>query len=146
MHVTEILARKGTEVATVGPDDPVSTAVAALAEFGVGALIVSADGASIDGIVSERDVVRSIGAEGARILDAPVRSIMTADVRTCAPSDTVAQLMGSMTEHRIRHLPVLDDGRLGGVISIGDVVKWRVSELEDEARHIQDYIQSSGYS
>lgn len=146
MHVAQILARKGTSVATVAPSDTVTDAVQLLAEKRLGALVVSADGRSIDGILSERDIVRSLGTEGAGLLDVPVSQIMTAAVRTCAPADTVERLMSLMTEHRIRHLPVEVDGELAGIVSIGDVVKERVTELEDESRQITDYIQSAGYT
>ncbi len=146
MHVIEILGSKGREVATVRPTDTVASVVERLAEKGIGALVVSIDGGSIDGIVSERDVVRALASEGPALLDAEVSTIMTAQVWTCAASDTVEQLMSRMTEHRIRHLPVEADGVLDGIISIGDVVKSRVTELDEEARHLQGYIQSSGYS
>lgn len=146
MHVAQILGRKGTSVATVAPTDTVTEAVRLLAEKGLGALVVSADGRSIDGILSERDIVRSLGTEGTNLLDVAVSQIMTASVRTCDPGDTVEKLMSLMTEHRIRHLPVEVDGELAGIVSIGDVVKERVTELEDESRQITDYIQSSGYS
>jgi CBS domain-containing protein len=141
MNVAEIIQRKGSEVATVTPDDPVSAVVAILAEKGFGALVVSNDGSSIDGIVSERDIVRRLGSDGPAILDQPVGSVMTHDVRTCTSQDSVEWLMGMMTEHRIRHLPVQDNGALAGMISIGDVVKWRVTELEDEMGHLENYIK-----
>src|SRR5262245_39827374 len=126
MQVQGILADKGTEVATVTPDATVRDAVASLRERGVGALVVSTDGHTIDGILSERDVVRRL-ADGPDVLDLEIRAVMTSDVRTCGPTDTVEQLMALMTEHRIRHVPIVDDeGRLGGIVSIGDVVKQRL--------------------
>ena len=141
MQVAEILKGKGDQVATIRPEDSVSEAVILLADKGVGALVVSRDGQSIDGIVSERDVVRSLAKGGASAaLTNPVSSIMTAEVLTCAPSDRVGHLMGLMTEHRIRHIPVAVDGRLGGIISIGDVVKCRLAELKDEAKLMEEYI------
>jgi len=146
MHVAQILSQKGTAVATVAPSDTIEVAVAVLAEHGFGALVVSSDGSSIDGIVSERDVVRGLATDGPELLGAPISQVMTAAVLTCGTDDTVEQLMAQMTKHRIRHLPVEVDGAIAGMVSIGDVVKARVSELEDEARHIQGYIQSSGYS
>jgi CBS domain-containing protein len=109
---------------------------------GVGALVVSADGRRVDGIVSERDLVRRLAERGALMLSEPVSAVMTAAVRTCTPDDHVDELMRVMTEHRMRHLPVVVDGVLSGIVSIGDVVKWRVTELEDEARHLHDYITS----
>ncbi len=141
MNVAEIIQRKGSEVATVKPEDPVSQAAGLLSEKGFGALVVSADGASIDGIISERDIVRRLGVEGSSILDQPVGSVMTSDVRTCSSQDSVEWLMGMMTEHRIRHLPVQTSDGLAGMISIGDVVKWRVTELEAEMGHLENYIK-----
>jgi CBS domain-containing protein len=141
MLVNDILERKGRDVATVGPDDPVSTAVERLRHWGVGALVVTADGISIDGIVSERDIVRSLGREPEpALLDQPTRAIMTAEVITCSPTDRVERLMSMMTGRRIRHLPVTIDDRLHGIISIGDVVKSRLEELENEARALEQYI------
>jgi len=140
MKVSEILHRKGTEVATVKADDTISAAVRTLAEHGVGALVVSADGAHIDGIISERDIVRSLDTRGASSVDDAVATVMTATVHTCALSDDIDQLMQVMTERRIRHIPVTEDGVLVGIISIGDVVKRRLDQLEDENRHLNDYI------
>ena len=140
MRVSGILASKGVVVATVAPTTPVAEAVERLRTHGVGALVVSADGARIDGIVSERDVVRHLAERGADVLGEPVAALMTVNVRTCSPDDHVEDLMRRMTELRARHLPVVIDGTLAGIISIGDVVKWRVTELEDEARQLHDYI------
>lgn len=141
MNVAEILERKGGTVATVMPSDTVAAVVAQLAEKRFGALVVSTDGTSINGIVSERDVVRQLASVGPSVLDHPVSSIMTESVRTCAPDASVESLMSLMTEHRIRHLPVESDGAMVGMISIGDVVKWRVTELEDEMGHLENYIK-----
>jgi CBS domain-containing protein len=141
MQVQGILADKGNDVATVAPDITVRDAVGQLRDRGIGALVVSADGRSIDGIVSERDVVRHL-ADGPEVLDVEVRTVMTSDVYTCAPIDTVGQLMALMTEHRIRHVPVVDDeGHLLGIVSIGDVVKQRLGDLEGENRALVEYIQ-----
>ncbi len=139
MRVAEILERKGTKTVTVAETDTVGSAVEILREHGFGALVVSSDGQRIDGIVSERDIVRALGIRD-DLLDMPVSEIMTAHVFTCSPSDRVDSLMSMMTDKRIRHLPVEIDGALSGLISIGDVVKHRVSELEDETKHMQDYI------
>jgi len=106
----------------------------------VGALVVSDDGRRIEGIVSERDVVRRLAERGELVLSDQVATVMTAQVRTCAPEDAAEDLMRLMTEHRIRHLPVSVDDTLVGIVSIGDVVKWRVTELEDETRQLHDYI------
>ncbi|WP_067464561.1 CBS domain-containing protein [Nocardia amamiensis] len=141
MQISEILRRKGSDVATVAPDTTVRTLLAALAERNIGAVVVSPDGNAIAGIVSERDVVRSLHARGADLLDTPVSEIMTSDVRTCALDDRVDGLRRIMTEHRIRHLPVVHEGRLVGIVSIGDVVKSAISELADEREHLVEYLQ-----
>ncbi len=140
MRVSGILADKGDDVATITSTATLADAAAQLRERGVGALVVSADGRGIDGIVSERDVVLRLAADGADALTTPVEQVMTREVRTCAPDDSAEDLMRQMTEHRARHLPVVVDGTLCGIVSIGDVVKWRVTELEDETRHLHDYI------
>jgi CBS domain-containing protein len=140
MRVSGILASKGSTVATIAPQETLATAVEQLRQFGIGALVVSADGNRIDGIVSERDVVLRLATDGDAVLHLPVSAVMTSEVRTCALEDCVEDLMREMTEHRTRHLPVAVDGVLSGIISIGDVVKWRVTELEEEKRHLTDYI------
>jgi CBS domain-containing protein len=144
MLIAEVLRRKGSLVATVTPDSSVALAVGRLAEHGVGALVVSVDGAHIDGIVSERDVVRHLHHAGARLLDERVRTIMTVDVRTCSPNDTVDDLMVVMTEHRIRHLPVVEGEALVGIVSIGDVVKSRIGDLEGERNDLIAYVTRGG--
>ncbi|MFQ6392969.1 CBS domain-containing protein [Nocardia sp. KC 131] len=141
MRISEILRRKGTEVTTVPPDTTVRNLLATLATHNIGAVIVSPDGSRIDGIVSERDVVRSLHAHGAALLDTPVSEIMTVDVRACAPDDRIDGLRRTMTEHRIRHLPVVHDGKLIGIVSIGDVVKSAISELATEREHLVEYLQ-----
>ncbi len=140
MRVSGILASKGSTVATIAPTATVAEVADELRLRGVGALIVSDDGRRIGGIVSERDVVRRLAERGAHALTEPIAEVMTTDVRTCAPEDAAEDLMRLMTEHRIRHLPVEVDGVLSGIVSIGDVVKWRVTELEDETRQLHDYI------
>ena len=142
MQTDQILDRKGRDVATIAPDAEVRAAVEQLGSANVGALVVSADGTSVQGIVSERDVVRRLAAAGPTLLDEPVSSIMQADVFTCTGADPVDDLMHRMTEHRIRHLPVVDDGRLVGIISIGDVVKTHVDALEKEREQLVDYIRT----
>ena len=142
MNVQTILAAKGTAVATIRSDATLSEAVAALRDHGVGALVVSDDEATITGILSERDVVRSLAAHGAECLDSLVGAAMSDNVITCQPADTIDKLMGMMTDRRIRHLPVLEsDGSIAGIISIGDVVKFRVGELESENENLHNYIQ-----
>jgi len=143
MHVHNILKVKGSAVATVAPDASLGEATALLRDHGVGALVASRDGRTIDGIISERDVVRALAAHGASTLGHQVSSAMSTEVTTCRGDDTVDQLMGMMTERRIRHLPVVDDdGKLDGIISIGDVVKARVGQLEIENDQLHDYIQA----
>ena len=140
MRVSGILAAKGSTVATIDPGATIAEAADELRLRGVGALVVSHDGRSIAGIVSERALVRRLAERGEHMLTEPVASIMTAEVLTCSPEDAVEDLMRRMTDHRMRHLPVTVEGVLAGIVSIGDVVKWRVTELEDEARHLHDYI------
>ena len=141
MNVRSILERKGADVATIAGSASLADAAARLRDLGVGALVVSPDGATIVGIVSERDVVRAAATHGASSLGRTVESVMSADVTTCRPTDVVPRLMELMTEHRIRHLPVVDDaGSLCGIISIGDVVKSHISQLRDERDHLVGYI------
>ncbi|MGK8524132.1 CBS domain-containing protein [Nocardia asteroides] len=141
MRISEILRRKGSDVATVAPDTTVRRLLATLAERNIGAVVVSPDGDTIAGIVSERDVVRNLHARGADLLDTPVSAIMTSAVRTCTPDDRVNGLRRTMTDHRIRHLPVVHEGRLVGIVSIGDVVKSAISELATEREHLVEYLQ-----
>jgi CBS domain-containing protein len=141
MNISAVLEAKGSSVITIGPDAPVTELLAELARHGIGALVVSSDGQHIEGIVSERDVVRRLNESGPGLLDQPVESIMTSAVRTCRPADQVESLMVAMTEHRIRHIPVLDDeGALAGIVSIGDVVKSRIGELEGDRTSLINYI------
>ncbi|MBK6870569.1 MAG: CBS domain-containing protein [Kineosporiaceae bacterium] len=142
MRITDVLRGKGGDVATIGPDQTVQALLDALAEHRVGALVVSEDGSTVAGIVSERDVVRHLQARGASLLAQPVRSIMTSEVHTCAPDTYVRDLMVLMTERRVRHVPVVTDGRMTGIVSIGDVVKHRMGELQSERDHLTAYIQS----
>jgi CBS domain-containing protein len=139
MRISEVLHAKGADVITITPDDTVRTLVALLTEHNLGALVVSTDGTTVEGIVSERDVVRGL-ASGPEILDAPVRQIMTTEVITCQPNEHVNTLMHLMTEQRIRHVPVVVEGRLSGIISIGDVVKSRIGELEFERDQLTNYV------
>lgn len=140
MNVAAILRTKGNSVETAQPDWPVSQACTRLTELGIGALVVSADGKQVDGIISERDVIRHLARAGAGILDLRVADIMVSEVVTCASDDNIAHLMETMTEHRIRHLPVVEDGALIGLVSIGDVVKHRIRETEQEAEALKAYI------
>jgi CBS domain-containing protein len=142
MRIRDILRGKGDSVATVRPDSTVRELLATLAEYNIGAVVVSADGATIVGIASERDVVRRMHERGADLLSGPVSEIMTSEVRTCGLNDRVDDLRRIMTEHRIRHLPVVAGARLVGIVSIGDVVKSAIDELETEREQLVGYIQS----
>jgi CBS domain-containing protein len=140
MRITDVLRRKGDQVVTIGPDDSVRALLDALAEHRVGALVVSSGSGRVDGIVSERDVVRRLQSVGAPLLDLPVSAIMTAEVHTAEPDALLEDLMVMMTERRIRHIPVVVDGRLAGIVSIGDVVKHRIGELQSERDQLTAYI------
>ena len=141
MNVQSILGTKGFDVATVGQEASLADAAAQLRDHGVGALVVSNDGHHIDGIVSERDVVRALAAHGAGALGRTVGSVMSTTVVTCVADDSVEDLMSSMTERRIRHLPVVDEqGLLAGIVSIGDVVKARLGQLQVENDALTEYI------
>ena len=143
MKIREVLGGKlSQQVITVPPEATVRELVALLAEHNVGALIVSSDTTTVEGIVSERDVVRRLHEDDS-VLDGAVRDIMTSDVASCEPDHPVTQLMALMTERRIRHVPVLERGTLIGVVSIGDVVKSRMSELEFERDQLDSYVQSA---
>ncbi len=140
MLVSNLLEGKGTMVATTTMAATVGDVVADLARHRIGALVVSSDGRRIDGIVSERDIVLHLSDLRVEPLAAPVVSIMSTSVHTCSPVDDVESIMNLMTEHRIRHVPVVEDGRLCGIISIGDVVKSRIQELEKDRNELMEYI------
>ncbi|GAA1012345.1 histidine kinase [Acrocarpospora pleiomorpha] len=141
MLIGTILQGKGAGVVTVTPQATVAELLGVLAEQNIGAVVVSEDGAAIAGIVSERDVVRHLHQRGSDVLGGPVSSIMTSEVRTCAPDANVEDLRQTMTNHRIRHVPVVRDGRLVGIVSIGDVVKSAIEELESEREHLVGYLR-----
>jgi len=143
MRINDVLKGKPDQrVVTISPDASVRELLSLLAEHNVGALIVSTDGTTVEGIVSERDVVRCLHADEA-ILDGVVSTIMTSTVETCTGTDLVNDLMQIMTDHRIRHVPVLTDGRLTGIISIGDVVKHRIGQLEFERDQLDHYVHQT---
>jgi CBS domain-containing protein len=143
MRISEALAAKSSqEVITITPDATVRDLLGLLAQHNVGALIVSSDGSTVEGIVSERDIVRRLQEDEA-VLGSPVSSIMTVEVHTCRREDAVNDLMKVMTERRIRHVPVTKDGALTGIISIGDVVKSRMGELEFERDQLDSYVHTS---
>ena len=144
MTVAQILNAKGRAVITAQPGDTVLAVAQTLSTKKIGAVVIVDAQGRIGGIVSERDIVRAVATGGSKALDKPVREFMTAIVRTCAPSDSESELMSLMTEHRVRHLPVVENGKLGGMISIGDVVKNRIEAIEREAEEMKTYIASSG--
>ncbi len=139
MRIADVLRGKGGAVVTINPDATVTELLDGLASHNIGAMVVvGPDG--VKGIVSERDVVRQLHANGAAVLSRPVSQIMTSVVSTCSKSDTVDSLTLLMTENRVRHVPVVEDGELIGIVSIGDVVKTRMQELESEHEQLQSYI------
>lgn len=142
MQVSVVLQDKGSAVVTVDPELLLAEVVALLDRHRIGAVVVSADGRHIDGVLSERDVVRALAADGPSALERKTREVMTAEVYTCDPDSTVEALMSVMTERRFRHVPVVVDGELAGVVSIGDVVKSRISALENETQVLHEYIQN----
>lgn len=143
MHVSDLLRAKGSAVTTIRAGDNVTTLLELLAENHIGAAVVSSGEGAVDGIVSERDVVRALARNGPAILSDPVSSIMTSDVRTCTPETDLEELSRVMTAGRFRHVPVLVNGRLAGIVSIGDVVKSRITELEVERDSLSTYITTA---
>ena len=141
MTVRTILNSKGHQVQSVEPGARLSEAVKILSERRIGAVLVLSQG-RIEGILSERDIVRVLGERGASVLDEPVSSVMTRKVVSCREKDTVGEIMEMMTNGKFRHLPVVEDGRVVGLISIGDVVKWRVGEYEREQEELREYIKT----
>jgi CBS domain-containing protein len=139
VRISDILRHKGTSVVTIAPAESVRDLLARLAEHNVGALVV-ADGEEVVGIISERDIVRRLNERGAAVLDVPVSELMTATVVSCGPGDDVDTVAGSMTDLRIRHMPVLSGGTLDGIVSIGDVVAGRIRQLEHDRGQLEQYI------
>jgi signal-transduction protein with cAMP-binding, CBS, and nucleotidyltransferase domain len=144
MSVSNILSAKGRDVVTAKSDDTVQSVAQLLATRRIGAIVILNSAGKIDGIVSERDVVRVIAADGASALDHKVSKVMTSKVKTCSETDSEVELMAMMTANRIRHLPVVAHGKLTGMISIGDVVKHRIEAIEHEAQDLKAYIASAG--
>jgi CBS domain-containing protein len=140
MHVRNILDTKGNRVTTIRPEATIGATSRLLAEQRIGAALVTDGTDKIVGILSERDIVGGLARHGAAVAELTVADLMTRDVLTCNPSDTLADIMGVMTARRVRHLPVLDDGRLAGIISIGDVVKYRLDETKLEVDSLRDYV------
>ncbi|HEX2849698.1 MAG TPA: CBS domain-containing protein [Acidimicrobiales bacterium] len=142
MRIEELLRRKGADVVTVKPRAKVASALEALARHNIGALVVSSDGVTVEGILSERDIVRRLHETGADVLAARISTVMSAEVLTCEPDAQVDSLVALMTNHRVRHVPVVEGGVLRGIVSIGDVVKSRMDELETDRRALEDYIHA----
>ena len=140
MRISDVLRVKGSQVITVTPDTTVRRLLAVLAENRIGAVVVSRDGAAIEGIASERDIVQALALRGAAVMSEPVTAIYTAQVHTVTPQTSIEQVMAMMTERRVRHAPVVAEGRLHGIVSIGDVVKIRIGDLETERTALTDYI------
>jgi CBS domain-containing protein len=143
MRIRDVVAAKPDhQVVTIAPGATVRELVALLAEHNVGALVVSADGSTVDGIVSERDVVRRLNLDP-DVLSGQVEHIMTSDVHTCEPSQSLDDLMNAMTQRRIRHVPVVDDGVMVGIVSIGDVVKHKINALQFERDQLDSYVHQT---
>lgn len=145
MRIRDILRAKGSAVATIAPTATVTEFLAELAAHNIGAMVVVApDDPGVCGIVSERDVVRHLHADGLDVLVRPVVEIMTTEMVTCTPGDRIDDLAALMTNNRVRHIPVLEGGRLAGIVSLGDVVKNRMEELQTEQQQLHAYITQSG--
>ncbi len=142
MQVENILQSKGMTVHTVLAHAPISDAIRMLNEYRIGAVVVVADNGSVAGILSERDIVRNLDGDPAGLLKRSVREVMTTTVITCDRRTDISQLMERMTTHRIRHIPIVEDGQLVGIVSIGDVVKRKIEEAEQEALALREYIAS----
>lgn len=143
MTVKAILADKGRDIVTIDPVSTLADAVKLLAANRIGAIVVTGADERVVGILSERDIVRTLAAQGARALDAPVSESMTRKVVTCAETDTISEIMERMTAGKFRHVPVLDQDRLIGIVSIGDVVKSRLEEMARESDALRDYIRTA---
>ena len=143
MTVAAILSEKGTDVATAKKDQTISEIAGILASKKIGAVVIVDDANKVCGIISERDIVRELASDGAGCLDKPCSSGMTGKVISCSVDNTINEVMGVMTKHRFRHMPVIDDGKLGGIISIGDVVKRKIEQAERDAEELRNYIAAS---
>jgi CBS domain-containing protein len=143
MHVKNILSAKGTNVFSIEPTATLETAVRTLAEHKIGALLVLGPDRRIIGILSERDIVRVLAEQGADVLTKPLAQVMTRQVFTCNPAETIGVIMERMTAGKFRHVPVIEQDQVVGVVSIGDVVKYRLQEMEHESAALRDYIQSA---
>ncbi len=144
LQLSVILERKGGDVVTIAPDEMLLAAADALHSNNIGALIVSSDGTAVEGIVSERDLVHQFARFGTAAVKRTVADVMTTEVIHCSPETTIDELMGVMTRRRIRHVPVMEDGNLVGIVSIGDVVKARLDELEVQNQSLEQYVTGHG--
>lgn len=140
MNVESVLNSKGSSVVTARPEAPIREIAKLLADAKIGAVVISSDNTRVEGILSERDIVNAVASQGEAALGLSASALMTRDVVTCSPEDQVADLMAVMTEKRIRHLPVVTEGALAGIISIGDVVRCRVQEISAEAEALRTYV------
>jgi CBS domain-containing protein len=143
MHVSTILKQKGSDVVTTEPERTIGETAKLLDRHRIGAVLVLGADGSVGGVLSERDIVRAVARHGERALAMAVRDLMTRDVIVCEPKDTVQDVMALMTHRRIRHVPVVADGRLAGIVSIGDVVKGRLGDVEMEAESLRAYVQGA---
>ena len=143
MNVSSILAAKGGDVITIEPTATIAAAAALLTEKRIGALVIVGAGGRVAGILSERDIVHTLAKRGRQALDEPLSQAMTREVATCGPDDEITSLMERMTDGKFRHMPVIDGGKLAGIVSIGDIVKQRVDEMERESEAMRDYIQTA---
>lgn len=143
MTVRAILDLKGRDVTTIAPECTLDEAAHLLSKHKIGALVVVSSDRRVKGILSERDVVKTVSREGASALQLAIADVMTREVVTCGTQDTIANLMNRMTSGRFRHLPVIEEGRLVGIVSIGDVVKFRLAEIERESSALRDYIMTA---
>ena len=142
MKIEDIVRKKGSEVVTIPASATIAELVQVLGEHNIGGVVVSADGRAIDGIITERDVVRHLASDGAPVLQRTVGELMTTQVLTGKPDDTLEETAHTMTYSRVRHLPVCQDGQLAGIVSIGDVVKYRIDQLTDERNHLLEYLHT----
>ena len=142
MKIEDVIRAKGTDVITIEPTATVKQLLDLLAQHSIGAVVVSTDGRHVDGIVSERDIVRKLASIGSTILDGPVSAFMPANVKTCTPDESLEDTAREMTYSRFRHLPVVVGGELKAVVSIGDVVKYRIDQLTDERNHLLGYLHT----
>lgn len=143
MNISNILAHKGADVFSVGPGEDVTAVSRALAQHRIGAALVRGQAGEVLGIISERDIVRAVARDGAAALSRTARELMTADLVTATPRASIAECLAMMTEHRCRHLPVMEGGRLAGMVSIGDLVKARIAEAEQEAANLRAFVTAA---